>query len=328
MVSSKKNAILATRKDIHQLTKTEMTTWNEAIEDFKSFLTLEKALSNNSIGAYLNDIRKLIAYCAQSQPPLSPTDITYDRLTCFLGDLNASGVSIRTQARCVSSLKAFFKYLRYDGKIEINPASLLETPKIGKSLPKVLSIEEVEALIRAVNVEKPEGQRNKAIIETLYSCGLRVSELVNLKISNTNFQLGYIKVEGKGNKERIVPLHDTAKKEILHYLENRRKNAPAKGYEDTLFLNKMGKGLSRIMIFNIIKELALRAGIHKVISPHTLRHSFASHLINGGADIRAVQNMLGHESILTTEIYTHLDNTFLRDTIINYHPRSKNAIKR
>jgi len=305
-----------------------MTTWNESIENFKSFLTLEKALSSNSIGAYLNDIRKLIAYCTQCQPPLSPVDITYDTLTCFLGDLKASGVSIRTQARCVSSLKAFFKYLRYDGKIEINPASLLETPKIGKSLPKVLSIEEVEALIHAVDLEKPEGQRNKAIIETLYSCGLRVSELVNLKISNTNFQLGYIKVEGKGNKERIVPLHETAKKEILLYLEDRGKSEPAKGYEDTLFLNKMGKGLSRIMIFNIIKELALRAGLHKVISPHTLRHSFASHLINGGADIRAVQNMLGHESILTTEIYTHLDNTFLRDTIINYHPRSKNAIKR
>ena len=216
----------------------------------------------------------------------------------------------------------------YDEVITVNPAASLDTPKIGKALPSVLSVEEIEAMIDAVNLKKPEGQRNKAIIETLYSCGLRVSELVNLKLSNINFRVGYIKIEGKGNKERLVPLNNKAKDEIRIYTKTHRAVIPkAKGYEDVLFLNKKGKALSRVMVFNIIKELALKAGINKTVSPHTLRHSFASHLVNGGADIRAVQDMLGHESILTTEIYTHLDNTFLRDTIINFHPRAKNSRK-
>ena len=216
----------------------------------------------------------------------------------------------------------------YDEVITVNPAASLDTPKIGKALPSVLSVEEIEAMIDAVNLKKPEGQRNKAIIETLYSCGLRVSELVNLKLSNINFRVGYIKIEGKGNKERLVPLNNKAKDEIRIYTKTHRAAIPkAKGYEDVLFLNKKGKALSRVMVFNIIKELALKAGINKTVSPHTLRHSFASHLVNGGANIRAVQDMLGHESILTTEIYTHLDNTFLRDTIINFHPRAKNSRK-
>lgn len=305
-----------------------MITWNEAIESFKTFLILEKSLSNNSVDAYINDIKKLSAFCEQNEPPLLPNDITYNTLNCFLSELKETGVTARTQARSISSIKSFFKYLVYDGAIEVNPASLLDSPKIGKSLPRILSIEEVEAMINAVNLSKPEGPRNKAIIETLYSCGLRVSELVNLKVSNINFRMGYIKIEGKGNKERIVPLHDTAKDEIRVYMKNDRINIPkAKGFEDILFLNKKGKSLSRVMVFNIIKELALKAGINKIVSPHTLRHSFASHLVNGGADIRAVQEMLGHESILTTEIYTHLDNAFLRDTIINYHPRSRSSHK-
>lgn len=216
----------------------------------------------------------------------------------------------------------------YDGAIGLNPANSLDAPKIGRTLPSVLSVEEIEAMINAVDLTKQEGQRNKAILETLYSCGLRVSELVNLKLSQINFRTGYIKIEGKGNKERIVPLGAKAKDEIRCYLKkDRDRMKKAKGFEDILFLNKMGKSLSRVMIFNIIKETALRAGLNKVVSPHTFRHSFASHLVNGGADIRTVQDMLGHESILTTEIYTHLDNSYLRDTITNFHPRAKKSRK-
>ena len=216
----------------------------------------------------------------------------------------------------------------YDGAIGLNPANSLDAPKIGRTLPSVLSVEEIEAMINAVDLTKQEGQRNKAILETLYSCGLRVSELVNLKLSQINFRTGYIKIEGKGNKERIVPLGAKAKDEIRCYLKkDRDRMKKARGFEDILFLNKMGKSLSRVMIFNIIKETALRAGLNKVVSPHTFRHSFASHLVNGGADIRTVQDMLGHESILTTEIYTHLDNSYLRDTITNFHPSAKKSRK-
>lgn len=303
-------------------------TWNEAIDNFKTYLTLEKSLSSNSVEAYLNDIKKLAAFSLQSEPQLQPEEITYAILNNHLSRLKDSGITARSQARSISSIKSFFKFMVYDEVITVNPAASLDTPKIGKALPSVLSVEEIEAMIDAVNLKKPEGQRNKAIIETLYSCGLRISELVNLKLSNINFRVGYIKIEGKGNKERLVPLNNKAKDEIRIYTKTHRAAIPkAKGYEDVLFLNKKGKALSRVMVFNIIKELALKAGINKTVSPHTLRHSFASHLVNGGADIRAVQDMLGHESILTTEIYTHLDNTFLRDTIINFHPRAKNSRK-
>ena len=290
-------------------------TWNEAIDSFRTYLILEKSLSTNSVEAYLNDIRKLAAYCEQRTPSLNPKEVSYDALNEHLSALKESGVTPRTQARSISSIKSFFKYLLYDGAIGLNPANSLDAPKIGRSLPSVLSIEEIEAMINAVDMNKQEGQRNKAILETLYSCGLRVSELVNLKLSQINFRTGYIKIEGKGNKERIVPLGAKAKDEIRCYLKkDRDRMKKARGLEDILFLNKMGKSLSRVMIFNIIKETALRAGLNKVVSPHTFRHSFASHLVNGGADIRTVQDMLGHESILTTEIYTHLDNSYLRDT--------------
>ena len=246
----------------------------------------------------------------------------------YISALKDTGVTPRTQARSISSIKSFFKYLLYDGAIGLNPANSLDAPKIGRTLPSVLSVEEIEAMINAVDLTKQEGQRNKAILETLYSCGLRVSELVNLKLSQINFRTGYIKIEGKGNKERIVPLGAKAKDEIRCYLKkDRDRMKKARGFEDILFLNKMGKSLSRVMIFNIIKETALRAGLNKVVSPHTFRHSFASHLVNGGADIRTVQDMLGHESILTTEIYTHLDNSYLRDTITNFHPRAKKSRK-
>ena len=303
-------------------------TWNEAIDSFRTYLILEKSLSTNSVEAYLNDIRKLAAYCEQRTPSLNPKEVSYDALNEHLSALKESGVTPRTQARSISSIKSFFKYLLYDGAIGLNPANSLDAPKIGRSLPSVLSIEEIEAMINAVDMTKQEGQRNKAILETLYSCGLRVSELVNLKLSQINFRTGYIKIEGKGNKERIVPLGAKAKDEIRCYLKkDRDRMKKARGFEDILFLNKMGKSLSRVMIFNIIKETALRAGLNKVVSPHTFRHSFASHLVNGGADIRTVQDMLGHESKLTTEIYTHLDNSYLRDTITNFHPRAKKSRK-
>ena len=302
--------------------------WNEAIDSFRTYLILEKSLSTNSVEAYLNDIRKLGAYCEQRTPSLTPKEVSYDVLNEYISALKDTGVTPRTQARSISSIKSFFKYLLYDGAIGHNPANSLDAPKIGRTLPSVLSVEEIEAMINAVDLTKQEGQRNKAILETLYSCGLRVSELVNLKLSQINFRTGYIKIEGKGNKERIVPLGAKAKDEIRCYLKkDRDKMKKARGFEDILFLNKMGKSLSRVMIFNIIKETALRAGLNKVVSPHTFRHSFASHLVNGGADIRTVQDMLGHESILTTEIYTHLDNSYLRDTITNFHPRAKKSRK-
>lgn len=303
-------------------------TWNETIESFRTYLILEKSLSPNSVEAYLNDIRKLATYCENKTPQLTPQEVSYNVLNDFLTNLKESGVTPRTQARSISSIKSLFKYLLYDGVIGQNPAFGLDAPKIGRSLPSVLSVEEIEAMIDAVDMTKQEGQRNKAILETLYSCGLRVSELVNLKLSMINFRTGYVKIEGKGNKERMVPLGARAKDEIRCYLKkDRDKMKKARGHEDILFLNKMGKALSRVMIFNIIKEAAIKAGLNKVVSPHTFRHSFASHLVNGGADIRTVQDMLGHESILTTEIYTHLDNNYTRDTILNFHPRAKKSRK-
>ena len=303
-------------------------TWNETIDSFRTYLVLEKSLSPISVEDYLNDIRKLAAYCEKLTPPLDPKEASYNVLNEFLMVLKDTGVTPRTQARSISSIKSFFKYLLYDGTIGLNPATSLDSPKIGRSLPSILSVEEIEAMIDSIDMNKQEGQRNKAILETLYSCGLRVSELVNLKLSQINFRTGYIKIEGKGNKERIVPLGARAKDEIRCYLKkDRDKMKKARGHEDILFLNKMGKALSRVMIFNIIKETARRAGLSKVVSPHTFRHSFASHLVNGGADIRTVQDMLGHESILTTEIYTHLDNNFTRDTVTNFHPRAKKSRK-
>lgn len=303
-----------------------MITWNTAIENYKTFLILEKSLSDNSIQAYLNDINKLIVFCSSHEPAVEPEQVTHSLLNQFFVSLMSLGISPRSQARSISSVKSFFKFLIYDEVITINPAANLDAPNIGKTLPNVLSVEEIDEMIQAIDLNKPEGQRNKAIIETLYSCGLRVSELVNIKVSHIHFRMGFIKIEGKGNKERLVPLSGKAKDEIRLYIKSYRdKIDKAKGSEDILFLNKRGKGLSRVMVFNIIKELALKAGINKTVSPHTLRHSFASHLVNGGADIRAVQDMLGHESILTTEIYTHLDNSFLRDTMINFHPRSKKS---
>lgn len=297
--------------------------WESYLKGFNTYLKLEKSLSDNSVQAYLRDIKKLIAFSEEQDPPLKADKIVYNDLSAFLVWLNKTKTSASSQARIVSGIRAFYKYLEIEEVIKLNPSELLETPKLARKLPDTLSIEEIDDLIAAIDLSKPEGERNKAIIETLYSCGLRVSELTNLKISNLFTEIGFIKVTGKGDKERMVPIGSSAITQIKHYRESLRNHLEIeKGHEDYLFLNQRGRKLSRVYIFQLIKELALKSGIKKSISPHTFRHSFATHLIEGGADLRAVQEMLGHESITTTEIYTHLDRSYLRDTLIQFHPRS------
>jgi integrase/recombinase XerD len=297
--------------------------WDDSIKGFEEYLRLEKALSHNSINAYINDINKLVEFLKETQKGITPQRVKLNHLRSFVEWLNDRGVSPRTQARTISGIKSFYKYLLIEEKITTDPTTLLESPKIGRKLPDVLSVDEIDTLIDAIEVDKPEGQRNKAILETLYSCGLRVSELVNLKISNLFFDQGFVKIEGKADKERLVPVSDRAIKEIDIYLATYRKSLKiAHDAQDILFLNRRGQKLSRVMIFTIIKNLATKINMTKKISPHTFRHSFATHLIDGGADLRAVQEMLGHESILTTEIYTHLDREYLKDTISQFHPRS------
>ena len=295
------------------------------INDFGLFLKLEKSLSPHSIEAYKRDIMKLISFLEISGYELDPSGIELQHLTGFLVWINELGLSSRSQARLISGIKSFFKYLLLEDIIETDPTSLLEIPRIGRKLPEVLSIEEIDSILAGIDMSKPEGRRNRAMLEVLYSCGLRVSELTGLRLSNIYFDKGFIRITGKGNKERLVPIGNTALREIRNYLPD-RNSLPRieKDHEDILFLNRRGRGLSRVMIFTIIKDLSASAGIKKNISPHTFRHSFASHLIDGGADLRAVQEMLGHESILTTEIYTHLDRQYLRDAIIRFHPRSGN----
>jgi len=299
-----------------------MNSPNDHVKGFRSFLQLEKNLSRNSVEAYTSDITRLYQYLSIRNLNNTIEDVTIEILQQYLLWLADFGISPRTQARNVSSIKSFFHYLIYTRTIEINPSTLLESPKLGMKLPVVLSVEEINRMVAAIDLSKPEGHRNKAIIETLYGCGLRVSELTKLKLSDIFTTEEFIKVKGKGSKERLVPIGQTALREINFYLENYRNHLPIdKSAGDILFLNRRGKGLTRVMIFTIVKELALKAGIHKTISPHTFRHSFATHLIEGGANLRAVQEMLGHESILTTEIYTHLDREFLRQSIIEHHPR-------
>jgi integrase/recombinase XerD len=297
--------------------------WEDSKKGFENYLRLEKSLSQNSIAAYVNDINKLMVFLDGSFKKLAPEKVKLNHLRSFVEHLNDRGVSPRTQARTISGIKSFFKYLLIEGKIQGDPTTLLESPKIGRKLPDVLTMEEIDTIIDAVDLEKPEGQRNKAMLETLYSCGLRVSELVNLKVTNLFFEQGFIKVEGKSEKERLVPVSEKAVVEINKYLSGYRKTLRiSPESENVLFLNRRGKKLSRVMIFTIIKNLAQKVGMDKKISPHTFRHSFATHLISGGADLRAVQEMLGHESILTTEIYTHLDRDYLKSTISQFHPRS------
>jgi integrase/recombinase XerD len=297
--------------------------WDDAKKGYENYLKLEKSLSANSIAAYINDINKLIVFLEKNGKKISPLKVKLDNLKGFIAWLNERDVSPRTQARTISGIKSFYKYLLIEGIITADPTALLESPKIGRKLPDVLSMDEIDKLIEGIDLSKAEGQRNKAMLETLYSCGLRVSELVNLKITNLFFDQGFVKVEGKAGKERLVPVSGRAIDEINKYLTGYRKTLNvSKDSENVLFLNRRGKKLSRVMVFTIIKNLAESIGLKKKISPHTFRHSFATHLINGGADLRAVQEMLGHESILTTEIYTHLDSDYLKSTINQFHPRS------
>jgi integrase/recombinase XerD len=297
--------------------------WEDSKKGYENYLKLEKSLSQNSIAAYINDVNKLVDFLEANKKKVAPEKVKLQHLKSFVEWLNERGVSPRTQARTISGIKSFYKYLLIEGKITSDPTALLESPKIGRKLPDILSMEEIDSLIDAIDLEKPEGQRNKAMLETLYSCGLRVSELVGLKITNLFFDQGFIKIEGKADKERLVPVSKRAIEEINKYMNDYRKNLKIdKESENILFLNRRGKKLSRVMVFTIIKNLAEKIDLDKKISPHTFRHSFATHLINGGADLRAVQEMLGHESILTTEIYTHLDRDYLKNTIHQYHPRS------
>jgi integrase/recombinase XerD len=298
--------------------------WNDDIKDFRTFLKLEKSLSKNSVEAYTTDILKLVQYLEYKSLDINPEQITREHLTGLLQWINELGASARTQARIVSGIKAFYRFLIINDKITRDPTELLETPKIGRKLPDVLSVDEIDKLINGIDLSKPEGHRNRAIIEVLYSCGLRVSELTDLKISNIYLDKGFVRVIGKGDKERLVPIGGKATREINNYLPDRSSmKAIQKESQDILFLNRRGKKLTRVMIFTIIKMLAKKSGLKKHVSPHTFRHSFATHLIEGGADLRAVQEMLGHESILTTEIYTHLDREYLRNTIMSFHPRSQ-----
>lgn len=298
--------------------------WQNEIKEFLIFLKLEKSVSANTISAYAADLEKLYNYLKSKEEILPPESVTLKTLEDFLLFVSTENLSARTQARLISGIRAFYKFLLIEDKIEEDPTELLEFPKIGRKLPDVLTLMEIDMIEKAIDLSKPEGHRNKAMIETMYSCGLRVSELINLKFSHTFFDESFIRIVGKGNKERLVPISNKAMTEIRYYCENYRNHLPLKRmHEDFIFLNRNGRPLTRVMVFTIIKQLAEKAGIHKSISPHTFRHSFATHLIEGGADLRAVQEMLGHESILTTEIYTHIDREFLREAILQFHPRGK-----
>ncbi|MBN2632571.1 MAG: tyrosine recombinase XerD [Bacteroidales bacterium] len=298
-----------------------MLSWKQSIKDFGNYLRLEKSLSENSISAYCDDVRKLERHFSVLPGDAGPLSVTYADLRDFLARPLPESQSPRTQARMISGIKAFYKFLLIEGEIAANPASLLESPKLGLKLPEVLSTKEIDSMIQQIDLSKPEGHRNKAIIETLYGCGLRVSELVTLRMTDIHTGEGFVTVTGKGNKQRLVPISDKALKEIDNY-RHYRNRLPQIYDTNIMFLNRRGKRLTRAMIFTIVRDLAARAGIKKKISPHTFRHSFATHLIEGGADLRAVQEMLGHESILTTEIYTHIDRTYLRDNLIMFHPRA------
>lgn len=296
--------------------------WPSYINGFNAYLQLERSLSVNTREAYVHDVEKLFQFLQLKNLSLPVEQVTHDNLLDFINWINEMGMSATSQARIISGIKAFYKYLLLENVVANNPTQLIEGPKTGRKLPDVLTIEEIDKLISAIDLSKPEGERNKAILETLYSSGLRVSELVNLKVSNLFFEIGFLKVTGKGNKERLVPVGGAAIKQIKNYTSGCRiHQAIKKGQEDFLFLNRRGSKLTRVMIFTILKELAKKTGLNKKISPHAFRHSFATHLIEGGADLRAVQEMLGHESITTTEIYTHLDRDYLRQAIIQFHPR-------
>ena len=297
--------------------------WTESKKGYETFLRVEKSLSPNSVSAYVNDINKLIGFVEEHFPNLTPETVKLAQLRKFVEWMNQKGISPRTQARTISGIKSFYKFLLIEEAVENDPTTLVESPRIGRKLPEILTDDEINSLIEAIDETKAEGLRNKAILETLYSCGLRVSELVDLKLSNLHFEQEFLRIAGKGERERLVPISKRAIEDIKKYLVNSRKKLTIeKGFENIVFLNRRGKKLSRVMIFTIIKNLADKIKLEKNISPHTFRHSFASALVQGGADLRTVQEMLGHESILTTEIYAHLDKEYLKDTVNKYHPRS------
>jgi len=299
--------------------------WEMDVRDFVNYLKLERSLSANSIEAYLRDIQKLAQYVELSKPGLRAEEVTYKHLQGFVKYLNELGMSAHSQARIISGVKGFFKFLLFEERIEKDPTALLEGPRLGRKLPDTLDYPEIVRLLDAIDLSGSEGGRNRAMLEILYSSGLRVSELVELKRANVYFDLGFLRVVGKGNKERLVPIGRDAMKFLRIYLEELRVHVPVqKGFEGYVFLNKAGRKISRVSVFLIIKGLASKIGLRKSISPHTFRHSFATHLIEGGADLRAVQEMLGHESITTTEIYTHLDRDYLKQVIKEFHPRSRN----
>jgi integrase/recombinase XerD len=298
-----------------------LSSWNRYIKEFVSYLKIEKGLAENSIFAYQNDVAKLHDFSVSIDK--NAEQISYNDLKLFIAALYDLGLSARTQARIISGIKQFYGYLLLENYITVDPSELLDQPKIGRKLPEVLTIEEIDRLIDALDMSKTESHRNKAIIETLYSCGLRVSELVNLRFSDLFFEEGFIRVIGKGNKARLVPVSASVEKEISIYNDHiRRHQNIKKGDENVVFLNRRGGKLTRVMIFTIIKDLAERISLQKTISPHTFRHSFATHLLEGGANLRAIQEMLGHESITTTEIYTHLDQRYLKEAILSFHPRN------
>ncbi|UIR57981.1 site-specific tyrosine recombinase XerD [Sphingobacterium sp. SRCM116780] len=299
----------------------EEKNWIYLKKNFERFLKFERGLSDNSIEAYLNDISKLEVYCEEQK--LSLQQVTSKDIQRFLMWINGFGISPFTQSRLLSGLKTFYNFLLIEYDWETNPVELIQSPRMARKIPSVLNIQEIDQLIQAIDLSKSEGMRNKTILEVLYGCGLRVSELVGLKISNLYLDVEFIKVEGKGSKERLIPIGNQAIKYLKIYLDEVRNHIKIKaGQEDFVFLNKRGAALSRVMVFIMIKDLAKKIGLQKSISPHTFRHSFASHLVEGGADLRAVQDMLGHESITTTEIYTHIDREYLQSVITQYHPRS------
>jgi integrase/recombinase XerD len=298
--------------------------WEPYKKGYKAYLQLEKSLSDNSVEAYMRDLDKLTEFLLASHTLKNPGDLVLQDLQSFLQWISELGMTATSQARIISGIRSFYKYCLIEQIVTNDPSILLDAPKTKRKLPDTLSFEEIESIINQIDLSTPEGTRNKAILELMYSCGLRVSEVVNLTISGLYLDVGFIRVIGKGDKERLIPIGSDAIKHIKIYKDNTRVHVPVqKGFEDILFLNKRGKNLTRVMIFLIIKSLSAKAGITKVISPHTFRHSFATHLVEGGADLRAVQEMLGHESITTTEIYTHLDRDFLRETLHRFHPGFK-----
>lgn len=299
-------------------------TWQQALDDFKIYLKIECALSENSILNYEYDIKKLMSFIAEYESETSPIDIDVDQVKAFVYEISKV-INARSQARLISGLKRFFDYLIFEDLRTSNPMELIDSPKIGQKLPEVMSTAEIDRLIACIDLTHPQGERNRAIIETLYACGLRVSELTNLKLSDLFFEEGFIKVHGKGSKDRFVPINSSAVKYINLYIDHIRIHQEAKpGETDILFLNRRGKRLTRAMIFTLVKQLAKESNLNKTISPHTFRHSFATHLLENGADLRAIQQMLGHESIITTEIYTHIDKTYLKNVIDKFHPMSTN----